>query len=310
VPFFAKSNGDWIRATPACDGECVYVAGMRDLLVCLDAQTGTVRWQVDFVKEFGTPLPAFGFVSSPLVDGEFLYVQAGASCFKLHKADGKVAWRSLQDGGGMFGSAFSSPLLATICGTSQLLVQTREKLAGLSTETGEALWSKEVPAFRGMNILTPTVSGNSVFTSAYGGKTFLFNISKQDASWKVDQTWANKVTGYMSSPVLIDGHVYLHLRNQRFTCINLQTGESQWTTTPFGKYWSLVTHGDKILALDDRGELLLIRANPQKFELLDSRKISEDSAWAHLAVCGNEIYIRELNAVVAYRWSAIAAAHR
>lgn len=39
VPFFAKSNGDWIRATPACDGESPFVAGMRDVLVCLDAQT-------------------------------------------------------------------------------------------------------------------------------------------------------------------------------------------------------------------------------------------------------------------------------
>jgi putative heme-binding domain-containing protein len=29
VPFFAKSNGDWIRATPACDGESLFVAGMR-----------------------------------------------------------------------------------------------------------------------------------------------------------------------------------------------------------------------------------------------------------------------------------------
>ena len=40
VPFFAKANGDWIRATPACDGESLFVAGMRDVLVCLDAQTG------------------------------------------------------------------------------------------------------------------------------------------------------------------------------------------------------------------------------------------------------------------------------
>ena len=37
VPFFAKRNGDWIRATPACDGETLFVAGIRDLLVALDA---------------------------------------------------------------------------------------------------------------------------------------------------------------------------------------------------------------------------------------------------------------------------------
>jgi outer membrane protein assembly factor BamB len=36
VPFFAASNGSWIRSTPACDGASLYVAGMRDVLVCLD----------------------------------------------------------------------------------------------------------------------------------------------------------------------------------------------------------------------------------------------------------------------------------
>lgn len=43
VPFFAKSNGDWIRATPACDGESLFVAGMRDVLVCRKL-TGAETW--------------------------------------------------------------------------------------------------------------------------------------------------------------------------------------------------------------------------------------------------------------------------
>ena len=111
----------------------------------------------------------------------------------------------------------------------------------------------------------------------------------------------------MSSPVVIGGHIYLHLQNQRFTCIELATGKSCWTTTPFGKYWSLVANGDRILALDERGELLLIRANPEKFEQLDLRKISDDPTWAHLAVCGDEIFIRELNAMAAYRWRDVAS---
>ncbi len=76
VPFFAKANGDWIRATPACDGESLFVAGMRDVLVCLDAKTGKERWRVDFVQKLEAPLPEFGFVCSPLLDGDALYVQA------------------------------------------------------------------------------------------------------------------------------------------------------------------------------------------------------------------------------------------
>ncbi len=79
VPFFAKSNGDWIRSTPALDGDRLYVAGMRDVLVCLDAGNGNEVWRKDLAKELGTPLPDFGFVCSPLVDGEAVYVQAGGA---------------------------------------------------------------------------------------------------------------------------------------------------------------------------------------------------------------------------------------
>ena len=66
VPFFAKSNGDWIRSTPAYDDGRLYVAGMRDVLVCLDANDGKQIWKVDFPEKFGTPVPSFGFVCSPL----------------------------------------------------------------------------------------------------------------------------------------------------------------------------------------------------------------------------------------------------
>ena len=59
---------------------------------------------------------------------------------------------------------------------------------------------------------------------------------------------------------------------------------------------------DHILALDQRGELLLIRANLEKFELLDSRKISDQETWGHLAVCGDQVFVRELNGISVYHW--------
>jgi len=62
VPFFAAKNGSWIRSTPAYDGKTLFVAGIRDVLVALDGETGKERWRVDFVKEFAALPPDFGFV--------------------------------------------------------------------------------------------------------------------------------------------------------------------------------------------------------------------------------------------------------
>lgn len=301
VPFFAKKNGDWIRATPACDGESLFVAGMRDVLVCLNIETGAERWRVDFSAKLGTPVPSFGFVCSPLVIGEHIYVQAGGGFVKLNKRTGEVIWRTLSDGGGME-SAFSSPVAATIQGVPQLVVQMREKLAGVAPETGDVLWSQVVPSFRGMNILTPAVFDNGIFTSSYKNKTFFYRVDKQDSAMRVSEAWSAKAQGYMSSPVIIGDHAYLHLGNGRACCIDLSTGNETWRTSSFGEYWSMVANRDRILALDQRGELLLIEADPAEFRLLDRKEVASSESWAHVAVAGDNLFVRDLKGISAFDW--------
>ncbi|MFM7520404.1 MAG: PQQ-binding-like beta-propeller repeat protein, partial [Planctomycetota bacterium] len=304
VPFFAISNGSWIRSTPAVDEGRLYVAGMRDMLVCLDTATGKELWRKDFMKEFDSPLPAFGFVSSPLIVGDHVFVQAGSGFVKLEKATGKVVWRVLADAGGMSGSAFSSPLVATLDGVPQILVQAREFLAGIDPESGKVLWQTPVEAFRGMNIVTPTVIDGRIFTTTYGGGSFLFALGTPaaDGPRSVETVWRNKVQGYMSSPIVLGGHAYVHLRNQRFACLDLATGKEDWITTPFGRYWSMVAQDDRILALDETGDLRLIRATPEKYEQLGEAKVAERESWAHVAVEGGTVYVRDLEGVTAYEW--------
>ena len=309
VPFFARSNGDWIRATPALDGDTLYVAGMRDVLVALNSTDGSERWRLDFVKRFGSDLPTFGFVSSPLIDGDSVYVQAGGGVARLRKADGQVVWHGARDGGGMMGSAFGSPVILTLAGKRQLVVQARTRLFGVALEDGAELWSLPVESFRGMNILTPTFAGKDrLFTAAYGGKTLGIDIRSENGGFRAVPAWEFKAQGYMTSPIIHEGHAYLQLRSQRALCIELATGAEKWTTgESFGKYWSMVAQGDRILALDERGELILFKATPEKFDVLSRRKVAESDAWAHLAVDGSELYIRELKALSVWDWSAGAS---
>ena len=309
VPFFAKSNGDWIRATPALSEGILYVAGMRDVLVALEAQTGAVKWRKDFVGDLKSPLPAFGFVSSPLVDGDALYVQAGGGVMRLEKVTGTVVWRALQSEDGMMGSAFSSPVIASPAGRRQLIVQTRTELAGLDLASGSVLWRQPIEAFRGMNILTPVVVGNRIVTSAYGGRTHAFDlVAALDGTLRLMPAWEYKAQGYMTTPVVVDGHAYLHLRNQRALCLDLSSGAEKWTSGEgFGKYWSLVANGESILALDEKGDLLLLRANPSKIDVVDRRRGSAQETWAHLAVAGKQVFIRDLEGLTVWNWTSEAA---
>jgi outer membrane protein assembly factor BamB len=303
VPFYAWRNGSWIRSTPAADDDSIFVAGMRDLLVCLNLADGSERWRVDFIERYATPLPDFGFVSSPLVIGDAVYVQAGASFVKLDRKTGRSLWRTLQDEGGTWNCAFSSPMFATLAGRPQLLVQTRTHLTGVAPDAGQVLWKIGIPSFRGMNILNPTPYGDGVLMSSYGGTTSFFGVAKKDDALAATDNWRVKMEGYMSTPVVVAGHAYLHRRDRRMSCIDLNNGTVKWTERPgFSDYISLVTNGKLILGLDSSGELFLFRANSEKFELLDRRHISDQETWAHLAVVGDEFYVRSLKKLEVFKW--------
>ena len=303
VPFFAASNGDWIRSTPAVSGDHLLVLGMRDVLVCLDPKTGNEKWRVDFPAEMKTPLPAFGAVCSPLIDGDAAYVQTGGALVKVALKDGSVIWDSLKDTNGMMSSgAFSSPIIATIAGMRQLIVQTRQALCGVDMSNGKVLWSQPIQSFRGMNILTPVISGDNIFVTAHSGKAQMFEITKgDDGAWNVVEEWSQKSQGYMSSPVLIRNEIYLHQKNQRATALGMEDGAIRWTSAPFGKYWSMVTNGEKILALDNGGDLMLISPSEDALNIVDQMKVADDS-WAHLAVQGDYLIVRDLNALKVFQW--------
>lgn len=305
VPFFAASNGSWVRCTPGTDGKSVYFGGMRDVLVKLDAETGEEIWRVDFLEREGTPLPSFGLISSPLIAGDYLYVQAGSAIAKLDARTGENVWRVLEDERAMFANAFSSPVLAEIDGQKQLVVQNRMNMVGLDIEDGRTLWDVPVKAFRGMNILTPTISGNLIFTASYGGGSMCFKLSRVEAGkFQVSTVWKDeKLEGYMSSPVLVGEHLYLLGRDQKLHCVRLADGTREWTSQEkFGKYWSMIRNGERVMALDQTGELLLFDATPDAFRLLDRRKVSEQETWAHLGLTSDRVLIRSLRGLKVMQW--------
>ena len=86
--------------------------------------------------------------------------------------------------------------------------------------------------------------------------------------------------------------------------MDLKTGKELWTTNPFGEYWSMVSNGKQILALDQTGQLRLIAHNPAEFQLLSERKVTDEEAWGHLAVSGNQIAVRAQQKLMLFDWKA------
>jgi hypothetical protein len=64
----------------------------------------------------------------------------------------------------------------------------------------------------------------------------------------------------------------------------------------------MVANGSDVLALDERGDLLLLDLNSREFVKVDSRHVSDESTWAHLAVAGNQVFVRELKGLSVFEW--------
>jgi hypothetical protein len=296
------SMGSWIRATPTYEGEDLFIAGMPDLLVCLDSKTGAERWRTDFHARYGTPLPELGFVSSPLVVNDGVYVQAADSFVRVNKRTGESVWRTLvrQDVGQ---GSYSSPDFAVIHGQPQLLVANIDAIAGIDPISGSALWERQLDSYDQGCVLAPIAYRGGIFTSTRASRTGFYPLKRDQEEFTISDGWKNKLIVYMSSPVVIDDHAFAHLKNGRFACIDLLKGKETWISNrPFGKYCSMVWRDGRILALTNDGRLLLIEANPERFVLLDQRTISTEETWGHLAIAGRQLYVREQHAIVAYRW--------
>ena len=306
VPFFAASNGSWIRSTPALADGKLFVLGMQEKLVCLDASTGKQLWDLNIPKTIKTPEPSFGGVSSPMVISDHLYVQAGGGLIKVDIHTGRLIWTSQLSDDAMNQSPFASPRIRMLGKTTQIVVLGRSGLAGIDPRDGTLLWNQNVPAFRGMNILTPTFVGDSILTATYGGKTHLFTPAQtSENEWSITEAWSQKVQGYMSSPVNDGSQAYLHGRSGRLVCLNTETGNIDWTSSEsLGKYCSMILHDNRILALSNDGKLRLIAANPKEYSVIDTFKVSDEDTWAHVAIADAQVFIRSLNALTIWNWEA------
>ena len=304
VPFFARSNGSWIRSTPIISNGHLYIMGMQERLVCINTSDGQISWELDIPSKLDTPEPSFGGVSSPMIHNGSLYVQAGGGTIKVDPTDGRMLWSSALSRDSMNSSPFASPRVHTFGDSEQLVSLGRTSLTGISLTDGKTLWEKNVPAFRGMNILTPTFVGSGILTATYGGKAHFFEPTLSgDKNWQVEEKWNQKFQGYMSSPVVVGQHAFLHGRSGRMVCLEMQSGEIKWTSTEsLGKYCSMVTNGDKILALSANGKLRLMTANPDKYEVIDTVEISDEETWAHIGLADNQIFVRALNSLSVYQW--------
>lgn len=291
---FTPPYGVGPRGTPAVDGGKVYTLGNTGVLACWDAKTGDVAWKVDTLKEFNAKNLFFGVSTSPTVVGNNVVVMVGgkgAGIVALDKASGKVTWKATDDP-----ASYASPLPVGTGGDSRLVFLTGSHLRTLSAD-GKELWAVPFKDRLNESSTTPVKAGELIIgSSVTAGSIAVKPGDKPAVVWKDPA-----LTCYFSTPVAVGPHLYMvngaaTLLNPSITlrCVEAATGKVLWSKEKVGKYHAalLRTGDDKLLMLDDEGNLMLLRPDPAGYKELSRAKVCGPT-WAHPALADGRVYVRD-----------------
>jgi outer membrane protein assembly factor BamB len=291
---FGKGNGP--RATPLLAGGRVYTLGVTGVLQCLELADGRLVWRRDLAKDYRPPASFFGVGTSPALEGDRLLVNVGArgaGIVAFHKDTGKEVWRATNDG-----ASYSSPVVAPLAGRRAAVFFTRQGVALLDPQDGsvryQKRWRSRMDA--SVNAATPVVVNDLLFFSAcYDTGALLLRAGRD----KVEEVWSGgeSLSCHYNTPVHYRGHLYgIDGRQEsgaRLRCIELKTGKVVWTKEDFGCASIILAEG-RLIALTERGELVLADATPEGYReraraaLLDAMPVR-----AEIALSGGRLFARD-----------------
>jgi outer membrane protein assembly factor BamB len=287
-------------ATPAIDGGDVFAVGPHGHLVAVDAETGKERWRHDLVKAFSASVPAYGFGTSPLVAGPFVVVQTGgeksSGLLAFERTTGRLAW----SGPHAKGVHYSSPVLATLAGTRQIVAAAGDRVYSASPEDGRLLWSVAGPGIGEETMNPPIVLPDDRVLLTFWGEAVLLKIARKDGAFTATEVWRSPRLRHSQGPAIYrDGFIY-GFGAAFLVCLDASNGEVRWRQRTYEG--SLVRIGTHLLVLGRAsGELFVVQAVPDKFVEVTRTTVFTPGATSITgpSVAGRRVYLRNVEEIVA-----------
>jgi outer membrane protein assembly factor BamB len=188
--------------------------------------------------------------------------------------------------------AHSTPLIVEAAGKPQMLSPGAKAAYGYDPATGKELWKVEYPDW--------SVAPRPLYSD--GLAFFVTGLSKKEM-WAVKTDGAGDVTdtgvvwklkthvGRYSSPLLVDGLIYMAAEESFISCFEAATGNVVWTERVGGKYAASPVYAEgRLYFLSQEGKTTVIKPG-RTFEVLATNTL-EDGFMASPAVSGNALFLR------------------
>lgn len=300
------SNAPGARSTPTIEGDRLYIMSGLGVVRCFQIPAGTELWAVDTRSVFGGATISWDIAESLLIDGNNLICTPGgpaASVVALDKTDGSIVWAST---GLSEASAYCSPNIINHNGHRIIITMTANSVVGIDADTGTDLWTHPHPTSSNVHAVTPVYAdGMLYYTAGYGSGGGMLDLSPDGSSFTVGWTDNTNLDCMHHGVVLHDGYIYgtSHNLGNRLVCLELATGDVEWTTTQITQ--GVVVYADGMLYVYEgptAGVVSLVEASPAGFQRTGQFTVTQGNTnhWAHPTIANGRLYIQHGHTLIAY----------
>jgi outer membrane protein assembly factor BamB len=302
------------RSTPTVEDKFLYALGSDGDLVCLDTDTGKVRWQKNLRADFGGKPGDWAYSESPLIDGETLVCTPGgseATLAALNKKTGQVIWKCAVPEGDQ--AAFASAIMVEAGGVKQYVQLLQKGLVGVDATTGKFLWRYGKPVSRfNANIPTPLASDGYIYVASAGTGAGAVKLKATESGVEPEQMYFETKLPTAIGGVVKVGEFLYGTTGGAMVCIEFTTGRVKWEDRALGAASLLFADG-RLYLHGENGEVGLVEATPEgyrqkgRFTPPGAPDRGRSKAWAYPAVANGRLYIRDLTSLWCYDVKAVGA---
>ena len=293
----AAPHNEGPKSTPAFANGKLYAIGMTGIVTAFNAADGKQLWQKPASK-VATLYTTHSF--SPVVDRGLVIFHLGGhdqgalTAFNAETGDVKWHW----DGDG---PAYASPMVAEFEGTRQVITFTQNNLIGVAAESGELLWKRPYTVPFTQNNITPILYNQTLIISGLEQPVVALNVVKRNGNWDTVNVWENSsVSLSMSNAVVARDTVFgMSSRNMgQFFALDARTGKTLWTSAPRqGTNAAIIRAGDVLFFLKDDAQMIVARANPARFETLQTYQVADSATWAQPTISGDRLFVKDVSSL-------------
>lgn len=308
-----KRNHGMSRTIPALTEDYILTIGPRSHVMCLDRESGDLRWGMDIEKLYGTEIPFWYTGQCPLIDDNKAIIATGGDAIMIAVdcATGELLWEVPNPG--LWKMSHSSILPWVYQDIKMYVYSAVGGVIAIGAEgdyAGKVLWQSNEWS---CSVVAPSPvcmpDGKVFLTAGYGAGSMVFQINYTNGEFTATKLYDYKPKDGLAceqqTPVYHDGLLFGILpkdagpmRNQ-FICVDPRdTREVVWAsgkTHRFGLGPYMIADG-KFFILNDEGTLSIVKPDRKSFVLLDQIKVFEGhDAWAPLAIADGYLLLRDAN---------------